>query len=142
MMSIHVALGMHCVDCHFDQDAHGNGYLQGEVANAIEIRCADCHGTPDAYPTLRTSGPAAPPGGRDLSKLRTQDGRLRFEWKGSECDWPVTEQRDCKPLQRSALYPDVVWEMHTVKDSIDPTSPIYNPMAARAKLMSKRADQA
>ena len=36
------------------------------------------------YPTLRTSGPAAPPGGTDLSLLRTQDGRRRFEWRGGK----------------------------------------------------------
>ncbi len=33
------------------------------------------------YPTLLTSGPAAPPGGTDLSLLRTEDGRTRFEWR-------------------------------------------------------------
>jgi hypothetical protein len=142
MKSIHVELGMHCVDCHFDQDAHGNGYLQGEVANAIEVRCQDCHGNADKYPTLRSSGPAAPPGGRDFSKLRTQSGQLRFEWKGSECDRPVTESRDCKLFQRSALDPNLVWQMSLVKDSVDPTKDGYNPKAARAKLMSARADQA
>ncbi|TAL02490.1 MAG: hypothetical protein EPO08_06910 [Rhodospirillaceae bacterium] len=141
LRSIHVEMGMHCVDCHFEQDAHGNGYLEGEVANAIEIRCVDCHGTPDAYPTLRTSGPAAPPGGRDLTTLRTQDGRLRFEWRGSQCDKPVTESRDCKLFQRSAVNPDQVWEMHTVKDSVDPSKPTFNPRAARAKLMSAGASQ-
>ena len=59
MMSIHAEAGMQCVDCHFEQDTHGNGLIYGEVANAIEIGCKDCHGTADAYPTLRTSGPAA-----------------------------------------------------------------------------------
>ena len=107
LRSIHVELGMQCVDCHFSQDAHGNGYIQGEVANAIEIRCVDCHGTADAYPSLRTSGPAAPPGGTDLAKLRTEDGRFRFEWRGTECDRPATESRDCKlSLMRSAVDPD------------------------------------
>ncbi len=53
MKSIHIELGMHCVDCHFSQDAHGNGFIHGEVANAIEIRCVDCHGDADAYPTLQ-----------------------------------------------------------------------------------------
>ena len=28
---------MHCVDCHFKQDSHGNGKLYGEPRNAIEI---------------------------------------------------------------------------------------------------------
>ena len=78
MMSIHAEVGMQCVDCHFEQDTHGNGLLYGEVANAIEIGCKDCHGTADAYPTLRTSGPAAPPKGHNLALLRNHDGQRRF----------------------------------------------------------------
>ena len=66
---------MQCVDCHFSQDAHGNGHIYGEVAAAIEIGCEDCHGTVNKYPTLFTSGPASQPGGTDLSLLRTADGR-------------------------------------------------------------------
>src|SRR5262249_13521515 len=45
LMDIHLEKGMHCVDCHFVQDAHGNGKLYGEVRAAIEIQCTDCHGT-------------------------------------------------------------------------------------------------
>ncbi|MDX2144380.1 MAG: hypothetical protein SFV19_13575 [Rhodospirillaceae bacterium] len=144
MKSIHVEKGMHCVDCHFENDAHGNGYLYGEVANAIEIRCQDCHGTADAYPTMRTSGPAAQPGGLDLTTLRIQGGKNRFEWKGSECDAPVTQDRDCMLVQRSAVNPGLEWEMSLVKDSINPTKTDYNEKAARAKTMSKiaSADQA
>src|SRR5258708_36081804 len=123
LSSIHVDLGMHCVDCHFGQDAHGNGHIYGEVAAAIEIGCADCHGTAKAYPTRRRSGPAARPGGTDLSLLRTSDGRARFEWRGK------------KLYQRSALYPTLEWEMSLVKDPVDPTHPRYNEKAARAKLM-------
>jgi len=41
LSSIHVDAGMHCVDCHFSQDSHGNGHLYGEVASAIEIECRD-----------------------------------------------------------------------------------------------------
>jgi hypothetical protein len=41
MSSIHVDVGMHCVDCHFSQDVHGDGHLYGEVAQAIEIECVD-----------------------------------------------------------------------------------------------------
>ena len=69
MSSVHLDVGMHCVDCHFSQDSHGNGHLYGEVAAAIEIDCVDCHGTIDRYPTLFTSGPAARPGGTDLGLL-------------------------------------------------------------------------
>ena len=130
LSSIHVDLGMHCVDCHFGQDAHGNGHIYGEVAAAVEIRCQDCHGTATAYPTLRTTGPAARPGGNDLSLLRTSDGRARFEWRGK------------KLYQRSALYPKLEWEVTLVKDTVDPNSPKFNAKAARAKLMSEGTSMA
>ena len=125
LTSIHLEKGMHCVDCHFAQDNHGNGYIYGEVAHAVEIDCVDCHGTPDAYPTLRTSGPAASPTGADLSLLRNPDGRRRFEW------------RDGQLYQRSLLNPDVTWRIKLVKNTVDPASSDYNPRAARAKLMSQ-----
>ena len=125
LSSVHVDKGMHCVDCHFSQDSHGNGYIYGEVADAIEIQCKDCHGTADKAPNLRTSGPASPPGGRDISYIRNSDGRARFEW------------RDGKLYQRSAVTPGLEWQMSLVKDSVDPASPNYNEKAARAKLMAR-----
>src|SRR5262249_18483830 len=54
LMDIHLEKGMHCIDCHFVQDAHGNGKLYQEVRAAIEIQCIDCHGTITKYATLRT----------------------------------------------------------------------------------------
>jgi hypothetical protein len=123
LTSIHLDLGFHCVDCHFSQDAHGNGHIYGEVAAAVEIDCSDCHGTADRYPTLRTSGPAARPGGMDMKLLRTQDGRKRFEWVGG------------KLIQRSAIDPNREWVMSLVKDTVTPGNPDYNEKAARAKLM-------
>ncbi len=125
MSSIHVDAGMHCVDCHFSQDAHGNGHIYGEVAQAIEIECVDCHGTADSYPSLLTSGPAAPPGGNDLSVMRTPSGKRRFEWVGG------------KLFQRSNVNADMEWEIHLVKDSVTPGHPHYNAKSARAKLMSR-----
>jgi hypothetical protein len=124
MSSIHVDKGMHCVDCHFSQDVHGDGHMYGEVAQAIEIQCADCHGTADEYPPLLTSGPAAPEGGTDLSTMRTPFGELRFEW------------REGKLIQRSSLDEDLEWEMSLVKDSVSKGHAEYNEKAARAKLMS------
>ncbi|MCB2052629.1 MAG: hypothetical protein KDE35_00115 [Geminicoccaceae bacterium] len=125
MSSIHLDVGMHCVDCHFAQDGHGNGFLYGEVGDAVEIGCKDCHGTTQAYPTLRTSNPAAPPGGRDLSLIRNPDGKRRFEWVGD------------KLYQRGIVNPDLEWEMSLVKDTVTPGNARYNPKAARAKLMSE-----
>ena len=124
MSSIHVDAGMHCVDCHFSQDVHGDGHMYGEVAQAIEIQCADCHGTADAYPPLLTSGPAAPEGGTDMTTMRTPFGDLRFEWV------------EGKLIQRSNMQEDLQWEMSLVKDSVSEGHPQYNQKAARAKLMS------
>jgi hypothetical protein len=124
LASIHMEKGMQCVDCHFSQDAHSNGHIYGEVAAAIEVDCVDCHGSATKYPTLRTSGPAAKPGGMDMSLLKTQDGRQRFEW------------REGRLYQRAATDPKKEWEVSLVKDSVNPANPHYNEKAARAKLMS------
>ncbi len=128
MASIHIDVGMHCVDCHFAQDMHGNGHIYGEVAQAVEIQCQDCHGTADAYPTLRTTNVAAPPKGTNLEALRNPDGKRRFEWVGG------------KLIQRSLVTPGLEWEMSLVKDSVDPVSGHYNAKSARAKLVSKDTD--
>lgn len=124
MSSIHLDVGMHCVDCHFTQDNHGNGHLYGEVQGAIEIQCQDCHGTADEYPSLFTTGPSAPPGGNNLALIRNPDGKRRFEWRGD------------KLYQRSLINDDLEWELSLVKDSVTPGHDNYNPKAARAKLMS------
>ena len=65
LRDIHLEKGMHCSDCHFAQDNHGNGNLYGETRNAVEIDCVDCHGTISQKATLRTSAAAAPKGGTD-----------------------------------------------------------------------------
>jgi hypothetical protein len=143
MMSIHAEKGMQCADCHYAQDSHGNGLIYGEVANAIEIGCVDCHGTADAYPTLRTSGPAAPPKGHDLTLLRNPDGKRRFEWMYDESGYRVL-------IQRSIVDPDLEWKVSLVKDAVDPglpacgpdgvpsDGPCFNAKAARSKLMSAK----
>jgi hypothetical protein len=123
LTSIHLDKGMHCVDCHFSQDVHGNGHIYGEVAAAVEIECIDCHGTADKYPTLFTSGPAAAKQGRDLQVMRTPDGRKRFEWLNGEL------------YQRSNIDPKLEWKMSLTKDSVTPGHSQYNEKAARAKLM-------
>jgi hypothetical protein len=130
MMDIHAEKGMQCVDCHFAQDNHGNGFIYGEVANAVEIDCKDCHGSAAAYPTLLTSGPAAPPKGTNLALLRNEDGQRRFEW--------VTDEGGRRTLiQRSVVDPKLEWRVSLVKDSVDRDAPNFNMKAARAKLMSR-----
>ena len=123
LASIHMDKGMHCVDCHYSQDNHGNGYIYGEVAAAVEIDCKDCHGSVRSYPNLYTSGPAALGGGTDMTLLRTPDGRRRFEWL------------DGALYQRSMLDPDLEWNVSLVRNSVTPGRPEFNEKAARAKLM-------
>jgi hypothetical protein len=130
MMDIHAEKGLQCADCHFSQDAHGNGLIYGEVANAVEIGCKDCHGTADAFPTLLTSGPAAPPNGNNLALIRNADGRRRFEWTTDEHGQRVL-------IQRSIVDPKLEWKVSLVKDSVDRGSTHFNAKAARAKLMSR-----
>ncbi|MBS0417465.1 MAG: hypothetical protein JSR66_07110 [Proteobacteria bacterium] len=124
LSSTHVDVGMQCVDCHFSQDNHGSGHINGEVASAVEIGCKDCHGTVSTYPNAYTSGPAALNGGLDLLALRTPDGRKRFEWVAGQL------------YQRSMVDPKLEWKVSLVKDSVTPGNPAYNEKAARAKLMS------
>jgi hypothetical protein len=131
MMDIHAERGLQCADCHFSRDSHGNGFIYGEVANAIEIGCKDCHGTAREYANLRTSGPAAPPRGTNLELIRNEDGRRRFEWMQRDDGRRVL-------IQRSIVDPSLEWEVSQVRDSVDPASPDFNQLSARAKLMSRQ----
>jgi hypothetical protein len=131
LADIHLDKGMHCADCHFAQDSHGDGNIYGEVAQAVEIQCQDCHGTVKARSNLRTSGPAAPKGGHDLSLNRTPFGQRQFEWKADGL------------YQRSNLDPKMEWRVKQVRDIIDPSSSDYNEKAARAKTMQRfKGDEA
>jgi hypothetical protein len=125
LKDIHLEKGMHCVDCHFAQDAHGNGKLYGETRNAIEVDCVDCHGQIDARATLITSGPAAPKGGTDLRLLRTPWGEREFYWNNNNL------------FQRSMVEQGKEWEVIQVMDSITPGNPNYNEKARFAKTIQK-----
>ncbi len=134
LADIHAERGMHCVDCHFTQDAHGDGRLYQEPRAATEIMCIDCHGTAGKKATLVTSGNA---GGNDLAESRTPFGK-RFFRRGGVL------------YQRSQLDKDVVWAVPEIVDSIDPVNagrkfggegirerPVYNEKARYAKTMHK-----
>jgi hypothetical protein len=125
LKDIHLEKGMHCVDCHFAQDNHGNGKLYGETRNAVEVDCIDCHGTIQSRATLKTSGPAAPDSGTDLGSLRTPWKDRRFYW------------RDGRLFQRSMLEEGKEWEVTQVLDSITPGNPHYNEKARLAKTIQK-----
>lgn len=123
-MDIHLEKGMHCIDCHFVQDVHGNGRLQGEVRAAVEIQCRDCHGTIDDRGNLWTSGPAAYTSGktgRNLAALRTPWGKPRFEQRGKRI------------IQNSMVEENLAWTVKQVMDTVDKNHGDYNPKAALAK---------
>ena len=135
MLDVHLEKGMHCVDCHFVQDVHGNTKLYGEVRAAIEIGCSDCHGNSEGKAfakmngrwQMRTSGPAAKerkkpaPNGRELSAMTTPFGKQRFELRGK------------KLIQNSMVEKGLSWEVKQVVDTIDPKHENYNALAALAK---------
>ncbi|MEQ9617353.1 MAG: hypothetical protein RLN60_04885 [Phycisphaerales bacterium] len=115
LKDVHLERGMHCIDCHFVQDMHGNGKLYAEVRNAVEITCVDCHGSYTEKSTFMSSGPAAPRNdegevvGNNLRSY-TVFGRPRFFERGGIL------------YQRSAVDPDVTWEVVQTVDTINPGS--------------------
>jgi hypothetical protein len=133
LKDIHEEKGMHCVDCHFKQDNHGDGKLYGEVRAAIEIDCVDCHGsiTKRADPTSRDALTSAAAGGNRMIDYRNLPSRKDRFFK-----------KDGKLFQRAAVSKDkdgkpVVWEVKQVIDTITPGNDNYNEKAALAKTILK-----
>ena len=159
---IHLEKGMHCVDCHFRQDSHGDGSLYNEPRAAIEITCQDCHGTIREKAKLFTSGPAAAPVtgavaerrkrqnqpliGQDLTRIqfRNSDGermsafqvlrrdQKRKDEKGSDIDLKVGDI-----IQNSMVVPGRWWRVSQTVDTITPGSRDYNEKSHYAKTIRK-----
>ena len=142
LKDIHLQKGMHCIDCHFWQDNHGNGNLYGAPRDAVEIGCVDCHGSIRERATLITSGPAAPCSngrsarlpetdpacekrGAHLDRLTTPWKSRRFYWKGNQL------------FQRSMVEKDLEWEVVQTIDTITPGSPHYSEQSRYAKTIHK-----
>jgi hypothetical protein len=133
LKDIHEEKGMHCVDCHFKQDNHGNGNLYGEVRAAVEIDCVDCHGTVTrrADPTSRDAVTSAAAGGNRMLDYRNLPSRKDRFFK-----------KDGKLFQRAAVAKDkdgkpLVWEVKQVMDTVTPGNENYNEKAALAKTILK-----
>ncbi len=125
LKDIHLEKGMHCIDCHFEQDSHGNGKLYGETRNAVEIDCVDCHGSVLQRSTLITSGNAAPKAGTSLGGLRTPWRERRFYWK------------EGRLYQRSMLDRNTEWEVVQVLDTITPGNQHYSEKSRLAKTIQQ-----
>ncbi|MCB9877837.1 MAG: hypothetical protein H6835_09570 [Planctomycetes bacterium] len=134
----HYEVGMHCIDCHTEQDVHGDGKLYGEMINPVEIYCTDCHGTIAQRTKLRTSNPS---GGNDLSEARAA-GRQMFRWvdaDGNDIGKRAPQAGDVLK-QRSKLDPNLEWTVPQLADIVDESSPKYNAKAAVAKTLQKGND--
>ncbi|MBI4607126.1 MAG: hypothetical protein HY721_34615 [Planctomycetes bacterium] len=115
LKDIHLERGMHCVDCHFRQDVHGNQKLFSEYQGAIEITCEDCHGTLAEYAKLAPSGPAAgtaAPGlgpitsFTDDKRLVTPFGKARFERKEGKVKQNLMLEDRCLDVPQVKDFPD------------------------------------
>ena len=137
LKDIHIEMGMHCVDCHFRQDSHGNGKLYGDVRAAVEIDCRDCHGSvlERADPLSSKAVTTATGGGNRMTDYRNLPSRKdRFFKK--------IENGRTQLYQRAAVATDdkgkpLVWRIKQVKDIVDPQSPDYNEKAALAKTIQR-----
>ncbi len=122
LKDIHLEKGMHCMDCHFAQDAHGDGKLYGSYQDAIGVTCIDCHGTVKQRADLTLSGPAGEK--KSFADTVTPFGEKRFVWKGNQL------------YQRSSLHEKQEWPVVQVIDTVTPGSPHFNPRSRAAKMMT------
>jgi len=154
---IHAKKGMHCVDCHFSQDVHGNGNLYGEPRAAIQVDCIDCHGTIEKPALLTVSGPAAGQGryrGKvvqnpvDLTKIKARNERGRqvalFQritapTKRKNTDGKEYDLKAGDIVQNSLVEPGKWWRVVQTVDTITdrPGNPDYNENSAYAKTIQR-----
>ncbi len=135
LKDIHLERGMHCVDCHFKADVHGNGNIYGDRRAAIQISCEDCHGTVSkrvSLADLKASGPSAEAGGGDMKLNRRKmpfDADRFVERAGKLYQRSMVEKND--PVTGKLKE----WEVVQVQDTVTPGHPRYNAKSARAKTM-------
>ncbi len=163
LQDIHLERGMHCADCHFQQDSHGTGILYNEPRAAVEIGCIDCHGTLREKANGITSGPAAMPItirgeinlrqrnkkpliGRDLTRLRfrSTDGRrlpvmeiLTRDVKRKDANGVEVELKLGDVIQNSIVEPNKWWKVTQTNDTVTPGNPDYSEKSAYAKTMQR-----
>ncbi|PYS29549.1 MAG: hypothetical protein DMF75_17115, partial [Acidobacteria bacterium] len=152
---IHLEKGMHCVDCHFRQDSHGNGNLYNEPRAAIEIGCIDCHGSIRERATLLTSGPAAPVTtsqgkatvGRNLLRgftTRDETGAkvpvfqpIKFDRTKKDEHGKDIQLKNGDIIQNSLVVPGRWWRIVQTADTIAPGTRDYSEKSRYAKTIRK-----
>jgi hypothetical protein len=159
---IHLEKGMHCVDCHFRQDAHGDGNLYNEPRAAIEIGCEDCHGSIRRKANLFTSGPAAvtatgaaaerrksqnqPLVGQDLRRIRVRDEtgakipllqKIERDRKKKDESGKQIDLKTGDIVQNSMVVPGRWWRVTQTLDTVTPGTRDYSERSNYAKTMRK-----
>ena len=159
---VHLERGMHCVDCHFRQDSHGDGNLYNEPRASIEITCEDCHGTIQRKATLFTSGPAAaaatgaaaerrksqnqPLVGQDLTRIRVRDPegtriplfqRVTRDRKRKDEQGRDVDLKSGDIVQNSMVVPGRWWRVPQTLDTVTPNARDYNEKSRYAKTIRK-----
>jgi len=160
---IHLEKGMHCVDCHFRQDAHGDGNLYNEPRAAIEITCEDCHGSIRSRANLFTSGPAAaaatgqsaerrksqnqPLTGQDLTRgirVRDETGakiplfqKITRDRKKKDESGKDIDLKTGDIIQNSMVVPGRWWRVIQTVDTITPGSRDYSEKSRYSKTIRK-----
>jgi hypothetical protein len=138
MRDIHLEKGMHCVDCHFRNDSHGNGNLYGAPRDPLEIDCIDCHGSIYAKANLFSSGPAAgqgrfngkvinKPKGFKLDTIKTPFGKKLFE----------VDKKTGDIYQNSMVNKGMRWKVMQTIDTITPGHPDYDEESRYAKTVRR-----
>ncbi len=162
LRDVHLEKGMHCVDCHFRQDVHGDGNLYNEPRAAIEIGCVDCHGSVQAKANGITSGFAAAPVenqnlqalrkrnnqpliGQDLTRLqfRNESGKkvgvlqilTKDEVRKDETGADVQLKKG--DVIQNSMVGNRWWRIKQTRDTVTKGNPDYNTKSAYAKTMQK-----
>ena len=159
---IHLDKGMHCVDCHFRQDSHGDGNLYNEPRAAIEIACEDCHGSIRSRANLFTSGPAAAAAtgtaaerrksqnqlllGQDLNRIRVRDEtgakiplfrKITRDQKKKDESGKDVELKSGDIIQNSMVVPGRWWRVVQTLDTVTAGSRDYSEKSRYAKTIRK-----
>ena len=123
---------MHCVDCHFSQDvARQRPHLRrGRGGGRDRLRGLPRH-------RRRATRRCAPP-----ARRRRRGGTRPAAAAHARRPRAASSGATASSIQRSALDPELEWEVSLVKDTSTPGIPHYNEKAARAKLMTRGTEHA
>jgi hypothetical protein len=93
---VHFERGMECIDCHVEQELHGDGNIWGKKEFVTEVRCETCHGTFTEEATLVTIR------GNSLPNVeQTEGGDFILTSKVHGTEHPVTQAVDVASVAMS-----------------------------------------